>query len=93
MPRKASHQSPAPEPAPPTGDEMDHALQELADVALRFPFRWFSQGKVARICGFGEDVMTALTTLGAPVVARKCNPHLLHKWLEENLDKIGKIRP
>ncbi len=59
---------------------------------MRYPFRWFTMGKVARICGFGDDVMSALAAMGAPVVARKCNPHLLQKWLEENLEKVGKIR-
>lgn len=72
--------------------EMDRALRDLAEIALRFPFRWFPTGKVARICGFGDEVMTALASRGAPIIARKCNPHLLHKWLEENVDVIGKIR-
>ena len=76
----------------PTMTEMDRAMHELAEVAVRFPFRWFSQGKVARLCGFGDDVMTVLIANGAPIVGRKCNPHLLHKWLEENIDKLGKIR-
>jgi hypothetical protein len=71
---------------------MDRALRELAELAIQFPFRWFPQGKVARICGFGDDVMTALALRGAPILARKCNPHLLHKWLEENVRTIGKIR-
>ena len=72
---------------------MDPAMKELAELALRYPFRWFTQGKVARLCGFGEDVLSALAAHGAPVVGRKCNPHLLHKWLEENTEKISKIRP
>ena len=72
--------------------EMDRALKELAELSLRFPFRWFAQGTVARICGFGEDMMHALATRGAPIIARKCNPNLLHRWMEENIDKIGKIR-
>ena len=76
--------------APP--DEMNGNLQELGELALRFPFRWFAQGKVAKICGFGDDVMSALVAQGAPIIARKCNPHLLHQWLEKNLDEIGKIR-
>lgn len=67
-------------------------MRELADLAIRYPFRWFTQGKVARIFGFGDDIMSALAGLGAPVIARKCNPHLLHKWLEENIDLVGKIR-
>lgn len=67
-------------------------MRELADLAIRYPFRWFNQGKVARILGFGEDVMSAMALLGAPVIARKCNPHLLHKWIEENIDLVGKIR-
>jgi hypothetical protein len=71
---------------------MDAAMRELADLAVRYPFRWFAQGKVARIFGFGDDIMSALANLGAPVIARKCNPHLLHKWLEENVDLAGKIR-
>ena len=72
--------------------EMDRALKELAELSLRFPFRWFAQGTVARLCGFGEDVMYALASRGAPIIARKCNPNLLHRWMEENIDKIGKIR-
>lgn len=72
--------------------EIDHAIDELSELAVRFPFRWFPLCKVARICGFGEDVMTALAGMGAPIVARKCNPNLLQRWLEENIDKIGKIR-
>ncbi len=66
--------------------------EDLADEANKYPFRWFGQGKVGQMCGFSENVMTALAGLGAPIVARKSNPHLLHKWLSENLDKIGKIR-
>jgi hypothetical protein len=84
-----SHHTRAKPIVPP---EMDAGMRDLAELALRYPFRWFNQGMVARICGFGEDVMTLLTAMGAPVVARKCNPHLLHKWLEENLDRVGKIR-
>jgi hypothetical protein len=76
----------------PSREEMNAAMRELADLAVRYPFRWFTQGKVARIFGFGDDVMSALTKQGAPVIARRCNPHLLHKWLEENLDRVGKIR-
>jgi hypothetical protein len=72
--------------------EMDAGMRELAELAVRYPFRWFPMGKVARICGFSEAVLTAMTAKGAPVVARKCNPHLLHKWLEENVDRVGKIR-
>jgi hypothetical protein len=75
--------------APP---DMDEAAQRLADLAVRYPFRWFTQSKCGRICGFGDDVMTALVSLGAPIVGRKSNPHLLHAWLQSNLDKIGKIR-
>jgi hypothetical protein len=71
---------------------MDAAMRELADLALRYPFRWFPQGKVSRIFGFGDDVMRALLKNGAPVIGRRCNPHLLHKWLEENLDLVGKIK-
>jgi hypothetical protein len=81
-----------PDPAPVEFEPSSAELQELSELSLRFRFRWFPQGKVARLCGFGEDVMTALAALGAPIVARKCNPHLLHKWLEENMDKLGKIR-
>src|SRR4051812_322309 len=55
--------------------EMDHALEELSELALRFPFRWFSLAKVGRICGFGHDVMTVLAGMGAPIVGRKCNPN------------------
>jgi hypothetical protein len=73
-------------------DEMDAGMRELAELALRYPFRWFPQGKVARICGFSEGVLTALAAEGAPVVARKCNPHLLQKWLEKNINRISKIR-
>ena len=74
------------------GGEMDRPLRELAELAIRFPFRWFPQIKVARICGFGADVMTTLAEHGAPILARRCNPHLLHKWLEKNVRTIGKIR-
>lgn len=73
--------------------DMDLALRELADLSMRYPFRWFPQNKVAILCGFGREVLTVLTALGAPVVARKCNPHLLQKWLEQNVEKIGKMRP
>jgi hypothetical protein len=81
-----------PEPEPVESEPALQELQELSEQSLRFRFRWYPQGKVAKLCGFGEDVMTALSALGAPIVARKCNPHLLHKWLEENMDKLGKIR-
>lgn len=79
-------------PPPVEIDWASQEVRELSELAQRFQFRWFPQGKVGRLCGFGEDVMTALAGLGAPIVARKCNPHLLHKWLEENMDKLGKIR-
>lgn len=79
-------------PPPVETDLAQLELQELSELSMRFQFRWFPQGKVARLCGFGEDVMSALAALGAPIVARKCNPHLLHKWLEENMDKLPKIR-
>jgi hypothetical protein len=80
------------EPPPVEIDPGPDELLELSELSQRFQFRWFPQGKVARLCGFGDDVMTALAALGAPIVARKCNPHLLHKWLEENMDKLSKIR-
>ena len=88
MPARKMKTDPPPVEIDPALDD----LQELSELSLRFQFRWFPQGKVARLCGFGDDVMTALAALGAPIVARKCNPHLLHKWLEENMDKLGKIR-
>jgi hypothetical protein len=80
------------EATPVETDAMLRELEELSEQVLRFQFRWYPQGKVGRLCGFGEDVMSAFAALGAPIVARKCNPHLLHKWLEENIDKLGKIR-
>ena len=72
--------------------DMNAAELALADLAVRYPFRWFASGKVGEMCGFGKDVMTEFASLGAPIVARKANPHLLHLWLTQNLDKIGKIR-
>lgn len=64
----------------------------LADLANRYPFRWFPSGDVAEMCGFSGDAMTEFKGLGAPIVARKSNPHLLHAWLLQNVEKIGKIR-
>jgi hypothetical protein len=57
------------------------------------PFKFFALADVAKMFGFGADTMTAIAKApGAPIVARKCNPHLLLKWLEQNADKVGKIR-
>lgn len=70
---------------------MSDAAERLADLAVRYPFRWFGQNKVGSMCGFAKDTMAELARLGAPIAARKSNPHLLHLWLSQNLDKIGKI--
>lgn len=48
--------------------DMDAATQRLANLAVRYPFRWFTQAKCGRICGFGDNVMTSLAALGAPIV-------------------------
>jgi len=56
------------------------------------PFRFFSLEDAAEIFGFGRNTMTALADAGAPIIARKCNPQLLLRWLEENAEKVGKIR-
>ncbi|XHR29626.1 MAG: hypothetical protein ACFUZC_03520 [Chthoniobacteraceae bacterium] len=64
----------------------------LAEQAQQNPFRFFSLQEVGEICGFGRDTMTALVASGAPVVARKMNPGLLIRWLEDHSDALGKVR-
>lgn len=77
-----------PKPKAPKVD----AMTALADLATRYPFRWFPSGEVAEMCGFGGDAMTEFADMGAPIVAKKSNPHLLHLWLTQNVERIGKIR-
>jgi hypothetical protein len=80
---------------PPNGDappSVPLEILRLVRVAQENPFRFFSLAEVAKICGFGSDVLTALNSLGAPVVARRCNPRLLVEWIGRNADKIGKVR-
>jgi len=40
----------------------------------------------------GRNVMTALRTMGAPVIGRKMNPMMLMEWLKENHDRVPKVR-
>lgn len=80
-----------PKAAPIAEPEPDNTAANL-DLATRYPFRWFPSGEVGKMCGFAKDVMAAFAGMGAPIVAKKSNPHLLHLWLQQNLDKIGKIR-
>ncbi len=93
--------APAMDSAPPVDDHLRRPTTlplipedviRLVRVARENPYRFFTLGDVAKICGFGTDVMTALNALGAPVVGRKCNPQLLLEWIGRNSDKIGKIR-
>jgi hypothetical protein len=67
-------------------------VNRLVRVARENPYRFFTLTDVAKICGFGPDILTALNSLGAPIVGRKCNPQLLLEWIGRNSDKIGKIR-
>ena len=64
----------------------------LAKIAKENPFQFFSFEEIGDLYGFGKNTMTALAAAGAPVVAKKMNPQLLFEWLEQNADKIGKIR-
>lgn len=56
------------------------------------PYKYHSFAKIAERFGFGVNTITAFVALGAPVVARKINCDSLKKWLEENGEKVGKIR-
>ncbi|EDY16026.1 hypothetical protein CfE428DRAFT_6420 [Chthoniobacter flavus Ellin428] len=64
----------------------------LAAEAQANPFRFFTSEEVGELFGFGENVMTTLRGMGAPVVGRKMNPGLLLQWLQQHHDRVPKVR-
>ena len=71
---------------------MDKPTAALVKLARENPYRFFTMEETALICGFGPNVMTSLNSMGAPIVARKCNPQLLLEWIGKNAERIGKVR-
>jgi hypothetical protein len=65
---------------------------DLAAEARDNPFRFFTSEEMGIMFDFGENVMTTLRGMGAPVVGRKMNPMLLLEWLKENHDRVPKVR-
>lgn len=79
-------------PAEIRQEEKDAERARLVAAAQANPFRFFTSGEVGMMFDFGGDTMTTLRSLGAPVVARAMHPGLLLKWIEQNADRIPKIR-
>ncbi len=63
----------------------------LVEAANVNPNAFFSYEETGIICGFGQDSMTALAGIGAPVAFRKMNPALLRAWIAENQSLIRKL--
>lgn len=80
--------SASPHPAPPKQTRR----VGLAAEARANPFRFFTSEEMGIMFDFGENVMTTLRGMGAPVVGRKMNPMLLLEWLKENHDRVPKVR-
>ncbi len=80
---RASKPLPAPEP--------EDEIGSLIAAWRSNPFQYFTQTEVRLMFGFGEDAMTALASLGAPIVAKKINPDHFKAWLWENRERIGKV--
>lgn len=62
----------------------------LAEKAMANPLLWFSLEECAEICGFGKNTMTRIAAAGAPIVGRKCNPHVLREWLAAHAAEVAK---
>ena len=76
-------------------DAPDSNPDALLVKAKANPFLFLPQEKIAVMFGLGHETVTALVRNGAPTLARKINPHLLFKWIEENrhlLQELGKVR-
>lgn len=84
--------SPKKEPAPSPGDVKASRRAALVAEAVSNPFAFFTSEETGLMFGFGENTMTTLRSLGAPIVARQMHPGLLLKWIETNADRIPKIR-
>src|ERR1700761_5310039 len=65
---------------------------DLASEARANPFLFFTSEETGLMFGLGENVMTALRSMGAPVVGRKMNPVLLMEWLKQNHERVPKVR-
>ena len=83
---------PRPGTARPAPDPRTTRRDALASEAAANPFRFFTSEDTGLMFDLGENVMTALRTMGAPVVGRKMNPVLLMEWLKENHDRVPKSR-
>ena len=82
----------APPPPLPGAPRKQHRRVDLAAEARANPFRFFTSEEMGIMFDFGENVMTTLRGMGAPVVGRKMNPMLLLEWLKENHDRVPKVR-
>lgn len=70
---------------------MDKETAALLKAWRANPLRHFTQTQVRKMFDLGEDSMTALTKLGAPVVAKKINPDHFKQWLWVNRENIQKL--
>lgn len=65
----------------------------LVKEARENPFACFAFDEIALLYKWGKNVPGQLAAIGAPVIARRMNPHLLLKWLEEHAEDVKKLRP
>lgn len=79
----------ATKPAPETKEQR---RDRLAAEVGRNPFIFLTSEDIGLLFDFGPDTITTLRSLGAPIVARKINPGLLLRWIEQNAKTIPKIR-
>lgn len=63
----------------------------LVAESVSNPNGFFTYEETGIICNFGQDSMSALAGLGAPVAFRKMNPALVRAWIAENQALIRKL--
>lgn len=66
--------------------------EQLAARVLANPFEYLHFGEIGRLFNFGEDTLTAIVRLGAPVVSKKINPRSLANWLETNREQLRALK-
>ena len=80
----------------PTPEEIRRQQKEERRRALvaecnANPNGFFTYEETGIVLGFGQDAMSMLAGIGAPVAFRKMNPSDVRGWIARNQDKIGKL--
>jgi len=78
--------------ATPAVDPKSARRAALAAEVQSNPFRFLVKEEMELLFDLGGDVLTMLRGLGAPVAGKKMNPRLLMGWLEQNHDRVTKVR-